>query len=60
MKKIFSGAALLTLMSFAVNAPLPIGGVMPKADVKLKDVSGKEITIKETAKKKWRVGNVQL
>lgn len=51
MKKILLGAAVLAFMSFAVIGPLPIGGTMPKAGVKLKDVSGKEITIKETAKK---------
>lgn len=51
MKKILSGVAVLAFMSFAVTGPLPIGSAMPKADVKLKDVSGKEITIKEAAKK---------
>lgn len=51
MKKILSGVAVMAFMSFAVTGPLPIGSAMPKADVKLKDVSGKEITIKEAAKK---------
>jgi len=39
----------LGLLSFSsLNAPgIPIGAVMPKADVRLKDVSGKELTLRE-------------
>ena len=38
-------------MSFlSVTEELPIGADMPKADVKLKDISGKEITLKDAKK----------
>ena len=41
----------LVLMAFtAINDPLPIGSEMPKTDSKLKDISGKEITLKSAAK----------
>ncbi len=51
MKNILMAATALAFMSFAFTGPLPVGSAMPKADVKLKDVSGKEISIKETVKK---------
>ena len=50
MKKLFlslTAMAGLSLLSFAPSAELPIGSQLPKADVKLKDISGKEITLKE-------------
>jgi thioredoxin-related protein len=54
MKRILLAASLLTvvgLMSFyKVTNNLPIGADMPKADVKLKDISGKEITLKDAKK----------
>jgi thioredoxin-related protein len=54
MKRILLAASVLTalgLMSFySVNEELPIGAEMPKADVKLKDVSGKEVTLKDAKK----------
>lgn len=54
MKRILLAASLLTvigLMSFLkVSENLPIGADMPKADVKLKDISGKEITLKDAKK----------
>lgn len=54
MKRVLLAASLLTavgLMSFyTVNENLPIGADMPKADVKLKDISGKEITLKDAKK----------
>ncbi|MGB8192970.1 MAG: thioredoxin family protein [Chitinophagaceae bacterium] len=54
MKRILLAASMLTavgLMSFYVaNDPLPIGADMPKADVKLKDISGKDITLKDAKK----------
>jgi len=53
MKKAFFTLLLLpvlALMAFNVLEPLPIGAEMPKADVKLKDVSGKEITLKSAMK----------
>lgn len=40
-------AVTATLFSFTMIDPLPIGSAMPKADKKLKDVSGKEISLKE-------------
>jgi thioredoxin-related protein len=49
MKKIlFLSAALATLglAAFTVIDDLAIGSTLPKADVKMKDISGKEITLK--------------
>src|ERR1700694_1677726 len=54
MKKIYLPGLLLAaacFLSFATVSDLPIGALMPKADVKMKDVSGKEISLKEAAKK---------
>jgi thioredoxin-related protein len=53
MKKIitsFSFLALISLLAFNRISELPIGADMPKADVKMKDVSGKEICLKEAKK----------
>lgn len=56
MKKIFpSFAAIATIaaMAFTIKIAmpgLPIGSALPKAEVKLKDISGKEVTIKEVTK----------
>jgi len=53
MKKAFFTLLLLpvlAIMAFTVSDPLPIGAEMPKADVKLKDISGKEITLKSAMK----------
>jgi len=53
MKKILIPVvAAIAFCSFAVNYgdPLPIGSAMPKSDVKLKDISGKEITMKDVKK----------
>ena len=53
MKRIFfSSAAILTvcLMAFTFADVLPIGSPMPKSDVKLKDISGKEIAMKDAKK----------
>jgi thioredoxin-related protein len=54
MKKLFLSCLALTtisLLSFAPMNELPLGSDMPKADVKMKDVSGKEISLKGAAKK---------
>lgn len=53
MKKSLSIAGLLSvaLLSFTPPAELPIGADLPKGDVKLKDVSGKVVTLKEAARK---------
>ena len=52
MKKILIPVvAAIVFCSFAFNSdPLPIGSTMPKSDLKLKDISGKEIAIKEVKK----------
>jgi thioredoxin-related protein len=54
MKRILFAASMLTafgLMAFhTANEALPIGADMPKTDVKLKDISGKEITLKDAKK----------
>lgn len=54
MKKlIFSALVLSVTGAMAVTAlnELPIGADMPKTDVKMKDVSGKEVTLKDAKKK---------
>jgi len=54
MKKMFFAAAAVAAISFAFttyNDVLPIGAAIPKADLKLKDISGKEVTLKEAKKK---------
>jgi thioredoxin-related protein len=53
MKKIltsFSVLAAISLLAFNHIDELPIGGQLPKADVKMKDISGKEITLKDAKK----------
>jgi peroxiredoxin len=53
MKKIFLSLlafASIAVMAFSISEVLPIGSTMPKADVKLKDISGTEISIKEVTK----------
>ena len=49
---IFAVAAIAATMAFTVVEVLPLGSSMPKATVKMKDVSGKEISLKEAAKEK--------
>jgi peroxiredoxin len=54
MKKLFlSSIAIATVgfMAFTSLVELPIGSTIPKADVKMKDVSGKEISLKDAMKK---------
>jgi len=43
-----------SMLSFRANTDgeLPIGASMPKADVKMKDVSGKDVTLKDAASEK--------
>src|SRR5215471_16796276 len=42
---------VLVLLAFTViNNPLPIGSSLPKSDNKLKDISGKEVTLKSASK----------
>ncbi len=53
MKKILFGifaiAATATL-AFTIGEPLQIGSSMPKSDLKMKDISGKEIAMKDAKK----------
>ena len=53
MKKAIPGLLLLpamVLFAFAMKDPLPLGSGIPKADNKLKDISGKEVTLKSAMK----------
>ena len=50
MKNIIAAVTAVVLMSFAAAGPLPIGSAMPKAEVKLKDISGKMVSMKDAAK----------
>jgi thioredoxin-related protein len=38
------------LLAFTVSDPLPLGSAIPKADNKLKDISGKEVSLKNALK----------
>lgn len=54
MKKVlFSMLAVsaIGLAAFTSITELPIGAEMPKADVKMKDISGKEVSLKDAKKK---------
>jgi peroxiredoxin len=53
MKKIFFGfsaVAFLAALAFTVGDPLQIGSTMPKADLKMQDISGKNIAMKDVKK----------
>ena len=54
VKKILLGVLVfpaVSLLSFSIKDDnLPIGSPMPKADVKLKDITGKDITLKSSMK----------
>jgi len=55
MKNIFSIAAALfafTVMAFSTGEPLPIGSSMPMANLKMKDISGKEVAMQDVKKDK--------
>ena len=43
--------ALAALFTHLVKEPLPIGSSLPKAEVKMKDISGKEVSFKDAMKK---------
>ncbi len=54
MKKLLFSALCITaigLVSFTALKGIPIGAEIPKADVKMKDVDGKEISLKKAMKK---------
>lgn len=53
MKKILFALAPIAIaagLAFSYGDPLPIGSDLPKAEVKMQDVSGKEISIKDAKK----------
>jgi peroxiredoxin len=53
MKKIMYGIiaiASLATLAFTYGDPLQIGSTMPKSDLKMQDISGKEIAMKDTKK----------
>ena len=53
MKQLFfslTALAIISVMAFTTGEPLPIGSTMPKADVKLKDISGKDIALQDAKK----------
>jgi len=53
MKKTMISLLLLpavVFFSFTMEDPLPLGSPVPKADNKLKDISGKEVTLKDAMK----------
>lgn len=55
MKKLFPALVLVAIViasAFTVSENLPIGGTMPKADLKMKDISGKDISMKSVLKDK--------
>ena len=55
MKKIFFSllaVASLVTLAFTSGDPLKIGATLPKADLKMKDISGKEVSIKDNLKDK--------
>lgn len=52
MKKVlFAFTALAVFSAFTTVNVLPIGASIPKPDLKLKDISGKEISLKDAKKK---------
>jgi thioredoxin-related protein len=48
---LFSTILALALVAFTPATELPIGSTMPLADLKMKDVSGQEVALKEVARK---------
>lgn len=53
MKKIlygFAAIAFVATLAFTMGDPLQIGSTMPKADLKMQDISGKEISMKDAKK----------
>ncbi|MEO6730992.1 MAG: thioredoxin family protein [Ferruginibacter sp.] len=43
--------AAISLMAFTVSGPLPIGSTLPKGDIKMKDITGKEVSVTTVQKK---------
>lgn len=54
MKRIFFAFVTVAIVSFAFttfSGVLPIGASIPKPDLKMKDISGKEVSLKDVKKK---------
>jgi thioredoxin-related protein len=53
MKKILFSILPVVAITFiaSINGPLPIGAPIPNPDVKMKDISGKEVSFKDAQKK---------
>src|SRR5262245_3475344 len=54
MKRILFSAVAVAVISFAfttISEVLPIGAAIPKPDLKMKDISGKEVSLKDVKKK---------
>lgn len=55
MKKIFFSILPVAAIAFfsmqAINDPLPIGSSLPNPDLKMKDISGKEVSFKDAMEK---------
>lgn len=55
MKKILLSALPITAIAIMalkpINDPLPIGSALPKAELKMKDISGKEVSFKDAMRK---------
>ncbi len=54
MKRILPAIAIIAIISFAFKPlieSLPIGAALPKADLKMKDISGKEVSLNDAKKK---------
>ncbi len=52
IKVLFAAGIIAASAAFTVSEPLPIGSNMPKATLKMKDVSGKEVSMKDAVKDK--------
>ncbi len=50
MHKLITGVIIAAMFAFSTSGPLSIGSEMPKATLKMKDISGKEISMKEVVK----------
>lgn len=55
MKKILFALAPIAIaagFAFSIGDPLPIGSDLPKADLKMQDISGKEVSVKDIVRDK--------
>ena len=50
-KMLFTALVAVGLTAFVAPGELPIGADMPKADVKMKDINGKEVSLRDAKKK---------